>query len=210
MKRFLLVAGLVLAGTGVWADTVPGANNPRNPVGHYPTAIDTSRAMVIRASVEIAAPPQVVAAFLGQMDRYFLKLSPENRKSELLGGGSLVLGAEWLTEQLNDGQLVRSRHKVVEADGASRLTLVSDPSVTVVDDSEHITPTITQFTIAAKADGGSILSERLTVCFSSLFEQLGAEMLGVTDSWQTYTDASLAKMARMIEAETAKAVKPAL
>jgi len=200
MRRFILAATLTLASSAAWADAVPGSDNGRHPVGHYPTTVDTSRAMVIRGSVEIAAPPQVVAAFLTRLGRHFLELSPDNRKSEVVGGGDLVLGAEWMTEQLTDGQLVRARHKVVEADGLSRMTLVSDPSVTLVDDSEHVTRTITLFTITPKTGGGSVLTERLTVCFSSLIERIGAEAFGVEEVWKNHIETGLAVMARTIAA----------
>ncbi|MEO0036259.1 MAG: hypothetical protein RLZZ501_2282 [Pseudomonadota bacterium] len=194
---------LALAAPPAWAEAVPGADNGRYPVGRYPSGLDTSRAMVIDGSVQVAAPPRAVAAFLARLDRHFLALNPDNRKTEVIGGGDLVPGAEWITEQIADGQLVRSRHKVVEADGVSRMTLVSDPSVTLVDDEEHVNPTITHFTITARTDGGSVLRERLTICFSSRFERIGAELIGVDSAWENRTKAGLAEMARRIEAEQA-------
>ena len=198
-KTWTVAAALLSLAGAAAADDVPGANNARHLVGRYPTGVDVTRAMTIRGSVEIAAPPEAVAEFLGHMNRYFLELSPDNRKIEVVEAVGLVPGVEWLTEQDNDGEFVRARFKVVEADGSRRFTLVSDPSLVVIGNGEHATPTINAFTIEAKDGGGSTLSQRLVLCFNSLTERSGAQALGVKRAWQTHVDTALASAARLIE-----------
>ncbi len=195
----ILLVVLCLGAFPAWASHVPGADNGRHLPGQYPTDIDASHAMEITGSVAIKATPEIVAAFLLHLDRHFLEINPDNLSIKVVGDGDLALGSEFITQQKADGRLVRSRFKVVEADGVSRMTLVSDPSVSMIESDEHLTTSITVYNIEPQKDGTVLLSQRLTLCFGSFFERLGAQAIGVKKTWQAHTDSSLLKIARMIE-----------